>query len=82
MTDRCYEVAGARVLAPAPPGPEVAAAITALVRAVEESEERRRLALTPEERAAEDARFEAGQRRIRERNARLLRGDQVHDPSP
>lgn len=71
MSDRCYYVAGARVLAPAPPSGEVAAAITDLVRAVEEAEERRRLSLTVEERAAEDARREASQRRIRERNARL-----------
>lgn len=51
--------------------PEVWQALAELGRAAAEMEERRRLALTPAERAAEDAVREAGLRRIRERNARL-----------
>lgn len=56
---------------PPDPPPALLDALSALGRAAAEQEERRRLALTPAERAAEEARYEAGQARIRARVARL-----------
>lgn len=60
--DRCYSVPGVgRVRASKPPSPQAQAALRELADAVQ------RMPVDPEQ----QARYEAGQQRIRERNARL-----------